>query len=141
VYQTSFRQLVDILTHAGGEGYWDRRQVARGYWRHIYQQVTVALSGSHQRLWNEIDKGQHGYIPGVQMSCLLGWFLSMFVGLHKRLGGAANGHRIFRRFIGFLDNPNIVLQNKPRRTLDSTCKQPVFGIGYVGFYRAYYQFP
>jgi len=43
MHRNSFRHIVQLLTEAGGEGYWDQREIVRGYKRPIYQQIAVAL--------------------------------------------------------------------------------------------------
>jgi len=43
MHRNSFWHIVQLLTEAGGEGYWDQRGIVRGYKRPIYQQIAVAL--------------------------------------------------------------------------------------------------
>jgi len=43
MHRNSFWHIVQLLTEAGGEGFWDQREIVHGYKRPIYQQIAVAL--------------------------------------------------------------------------------------------------
>ncbi|RPB21775.1 hypothetical protein L211DRAFT_417526 [Terfezia boudieri ATCC MYA-4762] len=151
MHRASFWQLVQILTQAGTEGYWDHRAIETGRSpRPIYQQAAMALymlgggGGTRERtrialnigfgtVWNytwRTIKLLYGLLPEY-----IRW------PLHPVDHSAESGHHIFRHCIGFLDGSNIVLSlqstrkliSLEKRTMASTYKQ--YAIGMVNSYR------
>ena len=132
MHRASFWQLVDVLTQAGGEKYWDYRTTTHGRKpRPIYQQIAVALymlgggGGTGERSRANLNIG-HGtlWVYTWRTAKLLYKLVPEYIRWPPRQlgcegeGGGEGGHgrsshRIFQRCIGFLDGTNIILRYKP----------------------------
>ena len=116
MHRESFWQLVEVLTKAGGEKYWDSKPGRIP--RPIYHQIAVALyilggagTGERARIALNIGYGTV-WTYTWRTAELLYKLIPDYIRWpqHPR---DSHGHRIFRDCIGFLDGSDIVLRYKP----------------------------
>ena len=123
MHRASFWQLVELLTNAGGEGYWGKNHNSTGC--PIYQQIAVGLyvlggGGTAEEPQIPFNIG-HGTVSKYAWRTieLLASLLAQYVRWPAKSEGTvgatgrAGRHHIFRCCVGFLDGLNIVLRDKP----------------------------
>ena len=116
----SFWQLVQLLTNASSEAYWNQNSTAGRPARPIYQQIAVGLhtlggaGGTSENSHFTLNIGygsirRYAWFTINLLTSLMGEYVR-WPAQHAR---RSDNHRFFRRCIGFLDGLNIVLRDKP----------------------------